>query len=139
MVIPSVSWDETGAIAGAALTVLALLGIGYRYVLLPNLRDELRPMRSVDRELSGGPNEPSLRELVDELLHGHEKHSGEIEDATLELRAMALMFDGHLQWAQDEVDRLRHERQAMVDEIWDELGKRRAPGTGRHKRKDEQP
>lgn len=138
-----ISWTDVGTAAGATLAVLGVLGAAYRWILLPNLRDELRPMRQVSHELSGNADEPSLRELVSELTRKHDQHSGEIEDATLELRAMALMFDGHLEWAQAEVDLLRRERQAAVDEIWRELNRQRnagirPPAPGRHKREGEE-
>lgn len=129
-------WADIGTAGGAALVVCTLIGLAYKFVLLPNLRAELRPTRESNRELTGGPNEPSIRELIDELAHKHDQHTGEIEDAALELRAMALMFDGHLAWAQEEVDRLRAERQAMVDAIWTELDRQRATGVrpdSRHK------
>lgn len=103
-------------LAGGALvgTVVALI----RYGLVPYLRDQLiAPMQETNRELTGGDNAPSVREQLDELREVADSHAGEIEDATLELRAMALMFDGHLEWSQTEVDRL-----------WAELKRQREAG-----------
>lgn len=137
------AWGDLASLTAGALGVLALLGALYRWVLLPNLREELRPMHQVNREISGGPDEPSVREKLDqlatkqdELATKQDEHAQEIEDAALEMRAMALMFDGHLAWAQEEADRIRHERQTMVDAIWEELGRQRTAGerpSGRHR------
>lgn len=120
--------DSLGLAAGAvtlALGVLTLLGLVVRYVLLPYLREQLKLTRETHAQITTDPStpaaEPTLREEVGKL-------GGEIEDATLELRSMALMFDGHLDWAQREVDRLRRERQEMVDAIWRELRRQTASG-----------
>jgi hypothetical protein len=130
------AWGDLASLTAGVLGVLALLGAFYRWVLLPNLREELRPMHQVNREISGGPHEPSVRDKLDELASKQDDHAQEIEDAALEMRAMALMFDGHLTWAQEEVDRLRAERQTMVDAIWAELNRQRTAGerpSGRHR------
>jgi hypothetical protein len=150
-VSPLSVWSDVAVGTTASLGVLGIVGAIYKFVLVPNLyRELIKPTQETNREMTGGPDEPSVRELVDdlahkteELAHKHDQHSGEIEDATLELRAMALMFDGHLEWAQLEVDRLRTERQAMVDAIWAELNRQRdarerRPGQGKH-RGDEGP
>lgn len=134
MVPMTLGWADVGAASGAILGVAAIVGGIVRYGLIPYLRSELVvPAKQTQLELTGGRNEPSLRELIEELQRDSTRHGGEIEDATLELRAMALMFDGHLDWAQAEVDKLRRERQDMVDAIWAELGARRRE-TARHKK-----
>lgn len=121
-------------VAGAlSATVAGLI----RYGLLPYLREQLQQTREIHQQITQHPTgsaEPStLREQVNEL-------GGEIEDATLELRAMALMFDGHLDWAQREVDKLRSERQQAVDELWAELKRQRDAGRrSPHHRKDVTP
>jgi hypothetical protein len=119
-VISAVTIDrDTGAfLLLAASALVATIAAMIRYGLLPYLRDQLiRPMQESNRELTGGKDAPSLRDELHQLRRIADDHSGEIEDATLELRAMALMFDGHLEWSQAEVDRL-----------WAELKRQRAAG-----------
>lgn len=137
----TVDWAELAAATTALLGLLGLLGLVIRYGLVPYLRRELVvPTQVMTHELTGGKDEPSLRELVDDLAVKHDEHSVELEDATLELRAMALMFDGHLDWAQREVDKLRNERQQMVDQLWAELRRQREAGRlPPHHRKDVNP
>lgn len=130
-------WGDVGAVSGAILGVSAIVGGIVRYGLVPYLRDQLiRPARQTNLELTGGRNEPSIRELLEQLQRTSNQHGGEIEDATLELRAMALMFDGHLDWAQKEVDKLRRERQEAVDELWAAIKQRRA-AEARHRKGDD--
>lgn len=122
-----VAWGELAAASSFVLAVFAIIGGVVRYVLMPYLRAELiEPTRETNRQLTGSetpaPADPTLREQLDEL-------RGEIGDATLELRAMAMMFDGHIEWAQEEADTIRRERQAIVDEIWAELKRQRDAGT----------
>lgn len=129
-------WQELAVATTAILGLSAIVGLVIRFGLVPYLRTELiEPAQQTNREVTGGEHEPGVRELVDQL-------SGEIEDATLELRAMALMFDGHLEWAEQEAEEIRRERQAMVDELWAELRRQRAegirppaPGVPRHRGK----
>lgn len=103
------AWGDLAVATTAALGVLALIGAAYKWVLLPNLREQVvKPLHEARRELTGGKHDPSIRDQLDEL-------SGEIEDATLELRAMALMFDGHLEWSQAEVDALWRELKRQRD------------------------
>jgi hypothetical protein len=119
--------ESLGLAAGAVtltLGLLTLIGLVIRYALLPYLREQLRLTRETHSQLtmeSSPEAEPTVRDDITEIREQQHKHAQEIEDAALELRAMALMFDGHLEWAQHEVDRLRRERQDMVDEIWNEL------------------
>lgn len=120
--------DSLGLAAGAvalAIGLCTLVGLVVRYALLPYLREQLQLNREIHQQVvttePSSPAEPStMREELTQL-------GGEIEDATLELRAMALMFDGHLEWSQEEVDR-----------IWAELNRQRAAGVrpqDRHTRK----
>lgn len=122
-----VAWGELAAASTFVLAMFAVIGTVVRYVLMPYLRSELiEPTRETNRQLTGSetpaPADPTMREQLDEL-------RGEIGDATLELRAMAMMFDGHIEWAQDEADTIRAERQQLVDEIWAELKRQRDAGT----------
>lgn len=136
-------------LAGSAVcaTVAGLI----RYGLLPYLREQLALNREIHQQVtaisSPADQPPTMHEQVNDLAVRVEdvagkvdEHTGELEDATLELRAMALMFDGHLDWAQREVDKLRNERQRMVDELWAELRRQRDAGrTAPHHRKDVNP
>lgn len=125
----TLDWADLAVGSTAILGVAAIVGGIVRFGLIPYLRSELIvPAQETNRELIGGDHDPSIRDQLDKLVEGQAQHSGEIEDATLELRAMALMFDGHLDWAQREVDKLRRERQEMVDELWIELNRQRAAG-----------
>lgn len=137
----TLDWADLAVASTAILGLAAIVGGIVRFGLVPYLRAELIvPAQETNRELVGGDREPSIREQLDRLVDGQEQHRGEIEDATLELRAMALMFDGHLDWAQREVDKLRNERQAMVDELWAELRRQREAGRQTpHHRKDGNP
>lgn len=109
--------DSLGLAAGAvtlALGLCTLIGLMIRYALLPYLREQLRTTREIHEQVTAGASatdEPAT--MREELTH----LGGEIEDATLELRAMALMFDGHLEWSQEQVDAL-----------WAELKRQRAAG-----------
>lgn len=137
----ALDWAELAAATTAILGTCGIVALIVRALVAYLRRELVEPTAVMTHELTGGTEEPSLRELVDELGRKHDEHSGEIEDATLELRAMALMFDGHLEWAQREVDQLRRERQQAVDELWAELRRQREarlhpPAPGRHKRKD---
>lgn len=121
-ILSVIVWSDVAVGTTAVLGVLAIVGAAYKWILLPNLREQVvKPLHEARRELTGGKHDPSIRDQLGEL-------SGEIEDATLELRAMALMFDGHLDWAQREVDKIRAERQQLVDEIWAELRRQRDAG-----------
>lgn len=105
-------------VGGAVCGVTAGL---IRYGLLPYLREQLQQTREIHREVSPAPSPPAepptMREQLVELAGKVDEHAGELEDATLELRAMALMFDGHLEWSQREVDKL-----------WAELNRQRDAG-----------
>lgn len=125
----TLDWADLAVASTAILGLAGVVGLIVRFGLVPYLRTELiEPARETNRELTGGPSDPSIRELLDELSEAAHRHDGEIEDATLELRAMALMFDGHIDWAQAEADKIRTERQQLVDDIWAELRRQRAAG-----------
>lgn len=106
-----------------------------RFGLLPYLREQLQATREIHQQVTAGPSatdEPStlreelseLRAEVGDVKHRTDQHAGELDDAVLELRAMALMFDGHLDWSAEQVEW----SQAQVDALWAELGRQRAAG-----------
>lgn len=103
-------WQTIGAATGAVLGVCGIVGLLYRFVLLPNLRSELVvPVAETHRQVTGpessSASDPTLREQVDDL---HDQ----VRDTATKLAAMGRMFDGHLDWAQDEVDALWAELRA---------------------------
>lgn len=124
-------WGELAAASTFVLALFGVVGIVIRFGLLPYLRSELAPSREAAHQLIGTsePNEePTVREQLDELKATVQGVTGEVQDAAAELGAMAMMFDGHLDWAQAEVDKLRAERQELVDELWAELRRQRDAG-----------
>lgn len=138
----TLDWADLAVASTAILGLSGVVGLLIRFGLVPYLRTELiEPAQQTNQIVTGGDEAPDVRELVDQLATKQDELSGEIEDATLELRAMAMMFDGHIEWAGAEAQLIRHERQQIVDEIWAELNRQRdaglrPPAPGRHRRKD---
>lgn len=128
----ALDWADLAIASTAIVGMSTIVGLAVRFILVPYLRTELvEPTREINRQVTGtdsGQDSPdaTIRDEVGTLRGEVRGLSGEIEDATLELRAMATMFDGHLAWSQDEVDR-----------IWSELKRQRAlglrPAPGRHR------
>lgn len=105
----TLDWGDLAVATTAILGLAAIVGGIVRFGLVPYLEERLvRPAQQTNRIVTGGEDEPDVRQMVDQL-------TGEIEDATLELRAMALMFDGHLEWSQAEVDKLWAELRRQAD------------------------
>jgi hypothetical protein len=108
-------WSGVAVATTAILGVFAIVGILVR-VLVIYLRSELiEPTLETNRQITGTSTPepetgPTFREQLEQQLHEvHERVdsvSGEVTTAAAELSAMAMMFDGHLEWSQEEVDRL---------------------------------
>lgn len=116
----SLAWGDVAAAATAVLAVCGVVGLVVRFVLVPYLRTELAPTREVAHQLTGRsrPHEdPTVREELQEVRRLVDEHAEQLDRAAIEVRSMARAFDGHLDWSQEEVDRL-----------WAELNRQRAAG-----------
>jgi hypothetical protein len=102
--------DTLGVGILVASAICATVAGLIRYGLLPYLREQLQATREIHQQVTTGSTtatEPAtMREELAEVRERVDQHAGELDDAVLELRAMALMFDGHLEWSQAEVDRI---------------------------------
>jgi len=79
---------------------LGLLGLAVRFILLPYVREHLvEPVRSVEKQVTENHHanpHPTLPDRLSEL-------STQNMDLSLQISALAHMFDGHLDWSQEEV------------------------------------
>lgn len=100
------------AASTAALGVLTILGLVVRFVLLPYLREHLvQPVQETHKQVTENHHSndrPTVLDRIDDV-------SGQVAENTRETRALARMFDGHLDWSQHEVDRLWTALQAQRD------------------------
>lgn len=105
--------EPLGLIA-AALGILVsfsiLVGILVRLMLLPWLREHLvEPVRETRKQVTENHHSnprPTVLDRIDDVAQQIARARGEVAENTRETRAMARMFDGHLEWSQHEVDRL---------------------------------
>ncbi len=116
--------DLLGILAAAttaALGVLALIGLVVRFVLLPYLREHLIvPVKDTHKQVTENhhTNErPTVLDRIDDVSNQVRENTAETRAARGEARALARMFDGHLEWSQNEVDAL-----------WKALNEQRARG-----------
>lgn len=80
----------------AVTLALGLIGAATRYVLLPWLREHLvNPVRQVEKQVTQNHHANDPPTILDR-----------IDDVSVQLMALARMFDGHLEWSEDEVQRL---------------------------------
>lgn len=103
-----IGFDVIAAALSAVLLAFTLAGLAVRYVLLPYLREHLiAPVKETNKQVTenhhSNPN-PTVLDRIDDVSH-------QVAENTTETRALARMFDGHLDWSQREVDR-----------IWKQLG-----------------
>lgn len=91
--------DGLGLVVGmltASTLVLGLLGMAVRFVLVPYLeRNLVRPLAETRHQVTANQHASPNPTVPDRL-----------EDMHTDLRAFARAFDGHLEWSQNEVDRL---------------------------------
>lgn len=115
--------DTIGLVILVGGAASALIGGVIRYGLLPYLRENLQQTREIHQQVTSGPSSASdpstMREELVEVREEVHQLGDKVRDAADEFSAMALMFDGHLDWSQEEVDRL-----------WAELNRVRG---GRHR------
>jgi hypothetical protein len=116
-------------ITAAAVAILVglctLIGISVRFALVPYLETHLINPQRVTRELveethkqvtvnHHSSEQPTVLDRIDDVAH-------QVAENTQETRALARMFDGHLEQAAASEIRV----QAEVDRIWRELRNRR--------------
>jgi hypothetical protein len=139
------NWGDLASASAAVLGIGAIIGGIIRYGLIPYLRRELiEPAQETNRQITGTDTPehepgPTFREELAQLRHEITSVSGEVSTAAAELAAMAMMFDGHIEWSQEDHDAIRRERQEIVDRLWRELRRQRedgdcgAPRHGKHR------
>lgn len=120
--------DTIGLVILVGGAISAVIGGSIRYGLLPYLRENLQQTREIHQQVTSGPSSASdpstMREELVEVREEVHQLADKVSDAADEFSAMALMFDGHLDWSQEEVDKL-----------WAELHRQRG---GRHKLTNEE-
>lgn len=146
-------WSSLAVATTAVLGVFGIVAILVRLLVLYLKSELIAPTLETNRQITGTTtvepeSGPTFREQLEEkLAQVHERVdsvSGEVTDAAAELAAMALMFDGHIEWSQEDHDAIRRERQQIVDELWAELGRQREAGEtpetrhGRHRAGDDE-
>jgi hypothetical protein len=128
------NWGDLASASAAVLGIGAIIGGIIRYGLIPYLRRELiEPAQETNRQITGTDTPehepgPTFREELAQLRQEVTSVSGEVSTAAAELAAMAMMFDGHIEWSQEDHDAIRRERQEIVDRIWAELRRQHERG-----------
>lgn len=118
-------FDVIAAALSAVLLGLTILGLAVRYVLMPYLSTHLiapiqagaQMVEETHKQVTVNHHsspEPTVLDRIDDV-------SNQVAENTRETRAMARMFDGHLERAQEAEDRFQGE----VDRIWAQLRSQR--------------
>lgn len=91
-----------GVLSGVVL-LFSLIGLGVRFVLLPYLKEHLiEPVQETNKQVTVNHHssaEPTVLDRIDDVRL-------QVKDVHAEVVTVARMFDGHLDWSQDEVDKL---------------------------------
>lgn len=94
----------------AAVSMCVLIGLVVRFGLLPYLREHLIvPVKDTHKQVTENhhTNErPTVLDRIDDVSNQVQENTAETRAARGETRALARMFDGHLEWSQNEVDAL---------------------------------
>lgn len=96
-------WPVISAALGSAVSLCILIGLAVRFALLPWLERHLvSPVKETRKQVTENHHSnprPTVLDRIDDV-------SKQVAENTRETRAMARMFDGHLEWSQHEVDRI---------------------------------
>lgn len=114
--------ETLGLVVLVGSALCAVIGGIIRYGLLPYLREQLQQTREIHQQITATPSTdaepPTMREELTEIRDEVDEVAGAVKDTSAEVNALGRMFDGHLDWAQEEVDK-----------IWAEMRRR----AGRHR------
>lgn len=96
-------FDVIAAALSAVVLGLTLVGLAVRYVLMPYLREHLiQPVKETRKQVTENHHSNTVPTVLDRI----DDVANQVAENTRETRAMARMFDGHLDWSQREVDRI---------------------------------
>lgn len=99
------TWQNVSAVTGLLLGIAGLLGLCVKFILLPYLRTEVvQPVQN--NATQGSEILEKMFELQSEFETRTHDVQMEVREAKYETLVMSRMFDGHLVWSQDEVDRM---------------------------------
>lgn len=109
--------DTTTFLLFAGSATVATIAALIRYGLMPYLREQLDLARQTHQQVSApaDADASTMREELTEVRGQLNTLAGKVADAADEFSAMAMMFDGHLDWSQEEVDRLWAELRRQAD------------------------
>lgn len=121
-------FDVIAAALSAVLLGLTILGLAVRYVLMPYLSTHLigpiqagaQMVEETHKQVTVNHHsspEPTVLDRIDDV-------SSQVAENTRETRAMARMFDGHLERAQDAEDRFA----AELDRVWAYINRSKREG-----------
>jgi phosphopantothenoylcysteine synthetase/decarboxylase len=106
------------AALGVTISVLALLGLGYRFVLLPNLEKNLfAPVKETHHQVTvnhHSSDTPTLKDMIDDVRADGEHSRSRMLAAVADVR-----FD--LSAVKDEVTVIRHTQDRVGTELRDHL------------------
>lgn len=83
-------------ILGTAVTASVLIGLGTKFVLMPYLKEHLiSPMKQVEKQVTENHHSNSVPTVLDRIDDVQEA----VEDLRREMRGMASMYEGHVNWS----------------------------------------
>lgn len=101
--------DVIASALSAVLLGLTLLGLVVRFVLLPYLREQLRLSRETHKQVTENHHSnarPTVLDRIDDV-HKEATRAADAADKAVEkVDTLGRMYDGHLEWSQNEVDRI---------------------------------
>jgi len=84
-------------ILGTTISLSVLVGLAVRFVLMPYLRDHLvKPMKQVEKQVSENHHSnkvPTVLDRIDDVQKA-------VNDMRGEMKTMAGMYEGHIQWSE---------------------------------------
>ena len=100
---------------GTILATAAVVGLVGKWILLPYLREHLvKPVAHV-REQVQNSHSTNLRDDIDALRSSVDEAVTEARAARVEMRAVAAMYEGHVQWSERWVALMERELDALRD------------------------
>ncbi len=84
-------------ILGTTISLSIVIGLAVKFVLMPYLRDHLvTPMKQVEKQVSENHHSnkvPTVLDRIDDVQQA-------VDDMRSEIKTMATMYEGHIQWSE---------------------------------------